>query len=154
MAIGPDRQLWVVSSGAFDASASRLIRYDALTGALLGAMELVDPSAGSVGLPYNLGFDRTGSIYIATADGFILRFHGPLSSQPGSPFPAPGLRGAVFAYLGTAVFALAAGPDGRMYASFGGSDAGAVARFDPETGGGEVFVANVQGGPRGLVFFP
>jgi DNA-binding beta-propeller fold protein YncE len=154
MAIGPDRQLWVVSSGAFDANGSRLIRYDVLTGALLGYMELVDPNGGSFGLPYALAFDPIGSIYVATGDGFVLRFHGPLSSQPGSPFPAPGFPGPVFTYMGTAVFGLAAGPDGKMYATAGTSNAGAVVRFDHDSGAVEIFVGSVDGGPRGLAFFP
>jgi len=161
---GPDGHLYVSS---FDScvmdetgctgSRGEILRYDGQTGAFLGTF--VGPGVGGLSLPGGLAWTPAGDLWVTDANlGAVLRFRGPARADAGAPAPAPGQAGAIFAAReSTRPLALAVSPGGELFVSTtdaGGGGAGEVLRFNGTSGEWLATFATVEGGPRGLAFFP
>jgi DNA-binding beta-propeller fold protein YncE len=143
LAIGPDGNLYVVSSGN-----DKILKYDLATGASLG--EFADLGASGHLGPIGLAFGPDSNLYVTSFDDArVVRVHGltgaVLSSTPGPPR---------FGF-GPAVF----GPTGDLYIvaidllTFGGR----VYRYNTSTDALDLFIPEGSGGlisTGGLAFDP
>lgn len=160
MAFGPDGNLYiahyddcVTGPTGCTGSLGEIVRFDGLTGDFLD----VYVHSGQSGLtwPYDLAFGPGGALFVANTTATtnnILRF------DRSARVRAVGNAGsAVFVtHPGLYPLAIAFGPDYNLYVSSNsdnsGSD-GAILRFDGRTGAFiDVYVASVEGGPRGIAF--
>jgi len=147
----PDGNLFV--SGR---SPDQVLRYDGNSGTPLpapGESGAVFASGGGLSFPSGIDFGPDGNLYVSNVGSDqVLRFDG----NNGTPLPAPGESGAVFASgggLGNPL-GLEFGPDGNLYVSSTSTDQ--VLRYNGNTGAFiDVFASG--GGlnsPNGLVFGP
>jgi DNA-binding beta-propeller fold protein YncE len=129
IAFGPDQNLYVASYNSCApgpeclTTTAEILRFDGKTGAYLGVF--VANGAGGLRTPGGIAFGTNGDLFVCnqfvngTADGEVLRFHGPLDAAAGQPFPSPNQSGARFASTaGISPFQLAFGPDRTLYVTF------------------------------------
>jgi outer membrane protein assembly factor BamB len=145
MAFGPDGNLYVAS-----AYTSEVLRYNATTGAYMGAF-VTSGSGGLSTVPVQgMVFGPDGKLYVASRDtSTVLRYDATTGTFLDTFIPANsgGLlnpKGMIF------------GPDGNLYVSSSGTNQ--VLRYDATTGAFiGAFIAAGSGGlsnPRGLTFGP
>ncbi len=138
VAVGPDGNLYVASSGA----TNQVLRYDGVTGAFIDVFSTGHPAA--IGA---IAFGPDGNLYGAVTTANVV-------------FKVNGTTGAWIGYIGagsplTYAIGIAFGPDGNLYVgSFTGNQ---VLRFDGTTGallGGIPAADPHPDGPRLLAFGP
>jgi DNA-binding beta-propeller fold protein YncE len=158
LAFGPDGNLYVSNddscvSGPAGCTGSKgeIVRFDGLTGQFLDVY--VKSGEGGLTWPYKIAFGFDGELFIANSTPFggnILRI-----PRGGWPFTGRTRRTTVFAtYPDFNPLYVAVGPDHNLYVSQSGSGGdGPILRFDEASGMFiDVFIANVEGGPRGIAF--
>jgi hypothetical protein len=158
IAFGPDLNLYVASFNSCapgptcSTTTGEILRFDGKTGAFIDVF--VADGDGGLEHPGGITFGTGGDLFVAnehvgnSANGEVLRFHGPLHATPGEPFPAPGQPGARFAAeAGVSPYQVAFGPDRTLYVS---SDAGVTA-FNGRNGAFQRHFAAASDA-RGLAF--
>lgn len=168
IAFGADGRLYVsnydscvMTASGCSGSKGEVVRFDALTGRFVDIY--VASGVGGLRWPWNLAFAANGDLLVVswseTANA-ILRFASPRTAASGRPFAVRGTSGGSAAFIARENWSplyAAVGPDGDVYVSTSDSSAssGAVLRFDGRSGAFvSTFVANVDGGPRGIAFAP
>jgi len=161
LALGPDQNLYVASFNSCvlppncDGTSGEILRFDGKSGAFLNTF--VANGTGGLTQPGGLAFGTNGDLFVANQyvnngpTGQVLRFHGPLNAAAGTPFPAAGHTGALFAQLpaGLSPFNVAFGPDRTLYVTH---DQG-VSSFNGRSGTSITpNYASVQNA-RGLAFY-
>jgi WD40 repeat protein len=151
LAFGPDGNLYVSN---YDDGKGEIVRFDGLSGEFLDVY--VRSGEGGLVWPYKIAFGFAGELFIANSTplgGNILRI-----PRGGWPYTGRTRRTTVFAtYPDFNPLYLAVGPDHHLYVSQSGNSGsdGSILRFDENSGRLiDVFVANVEGGPRGIAFAP
>ncbi|MEA2491448.1 MAG: hypothetical protein QOH21_3240 [Acidobacteriota bacterium] len=167
IAFGPDGKLYVGNydgcvTGPTGCTGTRgeVVRFDALTGKFVDVY--LPSGTGGLQWPWKVAFDPTGALLVVnwtvSGNNNVLRFPASQRSPSAPVFTGRGTRSAAFLTRdGWFPLYVAVGPDGQLYVSASNSagDAGDVLRFDGRTGAFiDVFVANVDGGPRGIAFAP
>jgi streptogramin lyase len=139
IAFGDDGYLYVANDKEID-------RFDAISG------DFVDVYLTRSTVLWDIAFGPDGALFIADSGGSILRFDRPC----GRVRSVRGPMNATFAtHANMNPLAIAFGPDGNLYVSSSDSSgsAGSILRFNARTGAFiDVFVAAVDGGPRGMAF--
>jgi hypothetical protein len=139
-----------------DYDGSRVLRYDAATGAFAG--ELISHKSGGLNQPQGMVIGPDGYVYVACGEVYgggnvkaVLRFNAVTGEFVGNFTGSDHLVGP---------HAVLFGPDGNLYVSDGGLGTGAphVAKFDGRTGAylGELVPPGTAGqtAPFGMVFGP
>lgn len=111
MALSPDGKLCVVDTD-FTRASSRILKFDALSGASLGTLVAANAGLNRGGF---LAFDADGNIYVQQQRAPLLVKFQPDGAPTGTTFDS-----------GTALIAtgLGLGPDGRVYLATGDGDSG------------------------------
>jgi hypothetical protein len=122
----------------------------------------VADGVGGLQHPGGIGFGTNGDLFVCNefvnngTTGEVLRFHGPLDSAAGQPFPAAGQSGALFASTsGVSPVQLAFGPDRTLYTtntSGGGTAPSGVIAYNGRNGAFQGNFASVSE-PRGIAFY-
>jgi DNA-binding beta-propeller fold protein YncE len=156
IAFGPDGNLYA-SNYDSNINKGEIVRFDGVTGDFIDVY--VPSGRGGLQQPWKLAFGPTGELFVAnwtaTQGNNILRFYSPLRSPVGWPLLARGGATAIFTTHVSYPLYIAFGPDRNLYVSDSdsGGSGGSVFRFDGTTGAFiDVFVPNVEGGPRGIAF--
>jgi hypothetical protein len=159
IAFGPDQNLYVASFNSCvpgptcTTTSGEILRFDGKLGTFLDVF--VANGSGGLQHPGGIAFGTNGDLFVCnefvnnTTTGEVLRFHGPLNSASGQPYPAGGQSGAHFAgTAGTSPIQLAFGPDRTLYVT---NDAGVIS-YNGRSG---VFLSNFAAvsAARGLAFY-
>src|SRR6185436_9630345 len=152
IAFGPDGDLYVTNydscvtgPAGCTGSRSEIVRFDGVTGEFLDT--LTTSTDGTV--VWDVAFGPGGALFVATSAN-ILRF----DRCPARVRSVRNYGSGVFASrAGMMPLAIAFGPDRNLYVS--DATTNAILRFDGTSGQFlDTFVANVDGGPRGIAFGP
>ncbi len=147
--IGPDRNLYVASSGL-----NGIIRHDGTTGALIDTF--VPNGSGGLSSPVGVRFGPDGHLYVSSqANDRVLKYDGTSGAFVSEfIFDDPATVGVDETGGIQRPEGFAVGRDGDLYLAAGDSDA--VFRYDGETGAfRDIFVGSGSGGlddPNGLTF--
>jgi DNA-binding beta-propeller fold protein YncE len=166
IAFGADGRLYVsnydgcvTGPGGCAGTKGEIVRFDGLSGKFVDVF--ISSGSGGLQWPWKIAFGATGELLVVNwteSGNNILRFPSPLRSRTGRhSLPRGGVSPPFIARENWYPLSIAVGPDGHLYVSSSDNSGstGDVLRFDGQTGAFiDVFVANIDGAPRGLVFSP